>query len=110
MKQTDRKTRPVSRQEYDEARAVACKLQAALDGHRNATLRYYPGKSADIDGRAIGPLGNREVCIGSITARRPALVTIQQWNPIYVDVTQPARGSALALRRESYEGRLQKAG
>ncbi len=95
----------VSRQEYDEARASSLQTQAALE-RAEIDLRYTQVR-APIDGR----IGRSAVSEGALVnnGQAAAMATIQQLDPIYVDVTQPAR-DLLALRRDLDEGRLQKAG
>ncbi|WP_339649930.1 efflux RND transporter periplasmic adaptor subunit [Halopseudomonas pelagia] len=95
----------VSRQEYDEARAASLQTQAALE-RASIDLRYTQVR-APIDGR----IGRSAVSEGALVnnGQAAAMATIQQLDPIYVDVTQPAR-DLLALRRDLEEGRLQKAG
>tara|TARA_R110000796_G_scaffold88164_1_gene189717 strand:+ start:33107 stop:34207 length:1101 start_codon:yes stop_codon:yes gene_type:complete len=95
----------VSRQEYDEARARSLQTQAALE-RAQIDLRYTQVR-APIDGR----IGRSAISEGALVnnGQAAAMATIQQLDPIYVDVTQPAR-DLLALRRDLDEGRLQKAG
>lgn len=89
------KQQAVSKQTYDEARAAAEQAEASLERAR-IDLRYT---------RVLAPLSGR---IGRSMASEGALVSsgqtaamavIQQLDPIYVDVTQPAR-ELLAWRRE----------
>ena len=93
----------VSRQAYDEARAASLQTQAALE-RAEIDLRYTQVR-APIDGR----IGRSAVSEGALVTdgQEAAMATIQQLDPIYVDVTQPAR-DLLALRRDLVEGRLQK--
>ncbi|MFN3581022.1 MAG: efflux RND transporter periplasmic adaptor subunit [Pseudomonas sp.] len=95
----------ISRQEYDEARARSLQSQAALE--RAAIDLRYTQVKAPIDGR----IGRSAVSEGALVnnGQAAAMATIQQLDPIYVDVTQPAR-DLLALQRDLEEGRLQKAG
>ena len=97
--------RAVSRQAYDEARAAKLQADAALERAR-IDLRYTR-VSAPISGR----IGRSAVTEGALVSNGQAqpLATIQQLDPIYVDVTQPAR-DMLALRRDLDSGRLEKAG
>lgn len=97
--------RAVSRQAYDEARAAKLQADAALERAR-IDLRYTR-VSAPISGR----IGRSAVTEGALVSngQAQALATIQQLDPIYVDVTQPA-GDLLALRRDLASGRLEKAG
>src|SRR5690606_25658101 len=95
----------VSRQAYDEARAASLQAEANLEQAR-INVRYTK-VLAPISGR----IGRSAVTEGALVSNGQAqeLATIQQLDPIYVDVTQPAR-ELLALRRDLAEGRLQKAG
>lgn len=99
------KDRAVSQQAYDEARAAKLQAEAALERAR-IDLRYTR-VSAPISGQ----IGRSAVTEGALVSngQAQALATIQQLDPIYVDVTQPAR-ELLALRRALDSGRLQKAG
>lgn len=94
----------VSQQAYDEARAAALQAEAALEQAR-IDLRYTR-VLAPIAGR----IGRSAVTEGALVSngQAAALATIQQLDPIYVDVTQSSK-ELLRLRRELAEGRLQKA-
>lgn len=99
------KDQAVSKQAYDEARAASLQAEAELERAR-IDLRYTK-VLAPISGR----IGRSAVTEGALVSNGQAqeLATIQQLDPIHVDVTQPAR-DLLALRRDLAEGRLQKAG
>ncbi|WAN09489.1 efflux RND transporter periplasmic adaptor subunit [Stutzerimonas balearica] len=99
------KDQAVSKQAYDEARAAS--LQAEADVERARIDLRYTKVLAPISGR----IGRSAVTEGALVSNGQAqeLATIQQLDPIYVDVTQPAR-DLLALRREFEQGRLQRAG
>ncbi len=99
------KDQAVSKQAYDEARATSLQAEAELERAR-IDLRYTK-VLAPISGR----IGRSAVTEGALVSNGQAqeLATIQQLDPIYVDVTQPAR-DLLALRRDLAEGRLQKSG
>ncbi|WP_395764074.1 efflux RND transporter periplasmic adaptor subunit [Stutzerimonas balearica] len=99
------KDQAVSRQAYDEARAASLQAEAEVERAR-IDLRYTK-VLAPISGR----IGRSAVTEGALVSNGQAqeLATIQQLDPIYVDVTQPAR-DLLALRRDLEQGRLQKAG
>lgn len=99
------KQEAVSRQQYDEARAASLQADAALK-QAEIDLRYT---------RVLAPISGR---IGRSAASEGALVTsgqaselatIQQIDPIYVDVVRSAR-EMLNLRREMDAGQLQMAG
>lgn len=94
----------VSQQAYDEARAAALQADAALEQAR-IDLRYTK-VMAPISGR----IGRSAVTEGALVSngQSNAMATIQQLDPIYVDVTQSSK-DLLGLRRDLAEGRLQKA-
>ncbi|WP_252272595.1 efflux RND transporter periplasmic adaptor subunit [Pseudomonas subflava] len=95
----------VSKQAYDEAKAAQLAAEAALDKAR-IDLRYTK-VLAPIAGR----VGRSAVTEGALVnnGQANALATIQQLDPIYVDVTQPIT-DLLSLRRDLASGRLEKAG
>lgn len=99
------KENAVSQQEYDEARAAGLQAQAALDEAR-INVRYTK-VLAPISGR----IGRSAVSEGALvtSGQSQPLATIQQLDPIYVDITQSSR-EMLNLRRDLEAGRLQKAG
>ena len=99
------KERAVSQQEFDEARASSLQAQAALDQAR-INVRYTK-VLAPISGR----IGRSAVSEGALVSNGQSqeLATIQQLDPIYVDVTQPAR-DMLNLRRDLEAGRLERSG
>ncbi|VXC09030.1 efflux RND transporter periplasmic adaptor subunit [Pseudomonas sp. 8O] len=94
----------VSQQAYDEARAAALQADAALEQAR-IDLRYTK-VMAPISGR----IGRSAVTEGALVSngQAGAMATIQQLDPIYVDVTQSSK-ELLRLRRDLADGRLQKA-
>jgi len=94
----------VSQQAYDEARAAALQADAALEQAR-IDLRYTK-VMAPISGR-IGRSAVTEAALVS-NGQTNAMATIQQLDPIYVDVTQSSK-ELLRLRRDLADGRLQKA-
>ncbi len=106
--QTLEKIHAVGAQESEEAQAnnvkaiaSAALAKAAYDSAR-INLSYTPIK-APISGR----IGMSNVTVGAmVTAYQPtALATIQQLDPIYVDVTQSS-AELLRLRRNLESGRL----
>lgn len=99
------KDQAVSKQAYDEARSASLQAQATLE-RAKIDLRYTK-VLAPISGR----IGRSAVTEGALVnnGQAQAMATIHQLDPIYVDVTQPAR-DLLALRRDLASGRLQKAG
>lgn len=102
----------VSKQEYDDAvaaneqaKADVAAAQAALE---TATINLkYTQVGAPISGR----IGRSSVTPGAlVTANQTnALTTVQQLDPIYVDVTQSSN-DLLRLKREMDSGSLKKAG
>lgn len=99
------KENAVSQQEFDEARAASLQAQAALDQAR-INVRYTK-VLAPISGR----IGRSAVSEGALvtSGQSQQLATIQQLDPIYVDITQSSR-EMLNLRRDLDAGRLQRAG
>ncbi|MGM3386533.1 efflux RND transporter periplasmic adaptor subunit [Stutzerimonas stutzeri] len=99
------KEQAVSQQAHDEARAASLQAEAELERAR-INVRYTK-VMAPISGR----IGRSAVTEGALVSagQTQALAVIQQLDPIYVDVTQPAR-DLLSLRRDLDEGRLEKAG
>ena len=95
----------VSKQAYDEARAAQLAAEAALE-RASIDLRYTK-VLAPIAGR----IGRSAVTEGALVSngQAAALATIQQLDPIYVDVTQSAT-ELLRLRRELADGQLEQAG
>jgi len=102
----------VSRQDYDNADAALKQIQADIQ-YGKATLETarinlkYSTISAPISGR----IGRSSVTEGAlVTAYQPvALATIQQLDPMYVDVTQ-STSDILKLRRKLQEGQLARNG
>lgn len=99
------KDNAVSQQSHDEARAAFLQAQASLEQAR-INVRYTK-VLAPIDGRIGRSLASEGALVNSGQAQ--PLATIQQLDPIYVDVTQPS-AELLRLRRAMAEGLLQKAG
>ncbi|MFJ5298885.1 efflux RND transporter periplasmic adaptor subunit [Pseudomonas sp. NPDC088368] len=95
----------VSRQEYDTAVGNAREAQAAVQT-AEINLRYTK-VYAPISGR----IGRSLVTEGALVSngQADAMATIQQLDPIYVDVIQSS-SEMLRLRRELESGKLQKAG
>jgi membrane fusion protein (multidrug efflux system) len=104
--------RAVSQQDYDDASATLKQVQADIQ-YGKATVETarinlkYTTIAAPISGR----IGKSSVTEGAlVTAGQPvALATIQQLNPMYVDVTQSTT-DILRLRRLFQEGRLNENG
>lgn len=102
----------VSQQDYDDATAALQQVKADIDYWKAAlkTARInldYTRITAPISGR----IGKSSVTEGAIvTAYQPvALATIQQLDPIYVDVSQSTT-ELLRLKRRLEEGRLTQNG
>ena len=102
----------VSRQDYDDAvaaheqaQADVATAQAALDV-ANINLKYTK-VLAPISGR----IGRSSVTPGALVtaSQTTALTTVQQLDPIYVDVTQSSN-DLLRLKRELESGNLKKHG
>lgn len=98
----------VSRADQDNATAALqqaeADVQAARAGVRAASIQVdYARITAPISGR----IGKSSVTQGAlVTANQPtALATVQQLDPIYVDLTQSSK-EWLALRKEIASGRL----
>ena len=106
------KTKGVSQQDYDDAEASwkqtvadVASAKAAMDTAR-INLEYTQVK-APISGR-IGKSGITEGAL--VTAQQTtALTTIQQLNPLYVDVSQSST-ELLKLKKALAEGQLEKTG
>ncbi|MDU8418499.1 efflux RND transporter periplasmic adaptor subunit [Pseudomonas syringae] len=95
----------VSKQEYDTAHAQQSQAEAQV---KSALINLrYTKVLAPISGR----IGRSAVTEGALVSngQEMALATIQQLDPIYVDVTQ-SYGDMLKLRRALASGQLQKAG
>ncbi|WP_044871397.1 efflux RND transporter periplasmic adaptor subunit [Pseudomonas sp. LFM046] len=95
----------VSKQAYDESQAARLQAEANLEKAK-IDLRYTK-VMAPISGR----IGRSAVTEGALVnnGQTLAMATIQQLDPIYVDVTQSTK-DLLRLRREMAEGQLEKAG
>ncbi|WP_423201104.1 efflux RND transporter periplasmic adaptor subunit [Corticibacter populi] len=97
--------RAISQQERDDARSQYLQAKATADTARIDV--GYTRITAPISGR----IGRSSVTQGAlVTANQAeALATIQQLDPIYVDIVQPS-GAMLQLREDLASGRLQAAG
>lgn len=100
--------RAVSRQDYDDAAAALEQAQAEIKYWQAAVAAArinlaYTRVTAPISGR----IGKSSVTDGAlVTAYQPtALATIQQLDPIYVDVTQSA-AELLRLQRQMAAGQI----
>jgi len=95
----------VSKQQYAEAQASYLQAKATVD-QAHINLRYTK-VLAPISGRISRSLVTEGALVTNGQAN--AMATIQQLDPIYVDVTQPS-ASILRLRKELANGQLQTAG
>jgi membrane fusion protein (multidrug efflux system) len=95
----------VSKQDYDNAVAAAAQNKASTDTARINLV--YTRLLSPIPGR----IGRSSITEGAlVTANQTAsLATVQQLDPIYVDVTQPS-AVLLRLKRELAAGQLAQAG
>lgn len=98
----------VSRQDYDDAAATVGQVQAEVEYWKTAVEAArinlgYTRVTAPISGR----IGRSSVTDGAlVTAYQPtSLATVQQLDPIYVDVTQSS-ADLLRLKRHVEAGRL----
>lgn len=101
----------VSQQAYDDAASTLRQSEADLEAAKAAAKAArinlaYTNVTAPISGRS----GKSSVTAGAlVTANQPTpLVTIQQLNPMYVDVTQSTT-EVLRLRRAMASGALKRA-
>ena len=99
------KDQAVSQQAHDEAQAASLQAQASFERARIDV--QYTKVLAPIAGR----IGRSQVSEGALVnnGQAQALATIQQLDPIYVDVTQSS-AELLRLRRDLAAGHLTKAG
>lgn len=99
------KTQAVSKQDADNAMAAKLEAEAAVE-RAQINVRYTK-VLAPITGR----IGRSAVTEGALvtTGQATPMATIQQLDPIYVDVTQSSR-DMLRLRRELASGQLQRVG
>ncbi|HKT72541.1 MAG TPA: efflux RND transporter periplasmic adaptor subunit [Steroidobacteraceae bacterium] len=93
----------VSKQDYDNAIAAAAQNKASADTARINLV--YTRLLAPIGGR----IGRSSVTEGALVtaAQATALATLQQLDPIYVDVSQPS-AVLLRLKREMAAGELEQ--
>ncbi|MFV3329458.1 multidrug efflux RND transporter periplasmic adaptor subunit MexA [Pseudomonas sp. NY15437] len=99
------KDEAVSKQQYADAQAAYLQAKATVD---NAKINVrYTKVYSPISGR----IGRSSVTEGALVqnGQSTALATVQQLDPIYVDVTQSST-ALIRLRRELAAGQLEKAG
>lgn len=105
-------THAISKQDYDDAVAARDQAAAAVEAAKQAleTARInldYTQVTAPVSGR----IGRSLITPGALATQHQAspLATIQQLNPVYVDVTQSSI-ELLRLRRDLSAGRLRSSG
>jgi membrane fusion protein, multidrug efflux system len=102
----------VSRQEYDTAMAAQKSAEADVSAARAAeqTARINLGYTA-VTAPVSGRIGRAAVTEGAYVqaAQATLLATVQQLDPVYVDVTQ-STDEVLKLRRDVESGKIQGAG
>ncbi len=106
------KEKAVSREDYDEVAAAAKQAAAEVNvGKADVTIAQINLDYTKVFAPISGRIGKSSVTVGAlVTASQPdALATIQQLDPIYVDVTQSTAG-VRALKRVLAEGRLERTG
>ncbi|ADP11817.1 Membrane-fusion protein [Erwinia sp. Ejp617] len=103
-------TQYISQQDYDTAVATQSQTAAAVVAARAAVESArinlaYTKVTSPIDGR----IGKSSVTEGALvtSAQTTALASVQQLDPIYVDVTQPSE-DFMRLREELASGKLQQ--
>lgn len=103
-------TKYISQQDYDTAVATQSQTAAAVVAARAAVESArinlaYTKVTSPIDGR----IGKSSVTEGALvtSAQTTALASVQQLDPVYVDVTQPSE-DFMRLREELASGKLQQ--
>jgi membrane fusion protein (multidrug efflux system) len=102
----------VSQQDYDDAAASLGQGEADVaSAQANVETSRINLAYARIDAPISGRIGKSTVTPGALVtaSQTTALATIQQLDPIYVDVTQPS-AAMLQLRQAMARGDLQKSG
>ncbi|MBN1662233.1 MAG: efflux RND transporter periplasmic adaptor subunit [Deltaproteobacteria bacterium] len=102
----------VSQQDYDDATAALKQSEADMQyGKATIETAHINLKHTTISAPISGRIGRSSVTEGAlVTAYQPvALATIQQLDPMYVDVTQ-STADILRLRRQMQEGQLDRNG
>ncbi|MCE5312043.1 MAG: efflux RND transporter periplasmic adaptor subunit [Nitrospiraceae bacterium] len=106
------KINALSKQEYDDAAALHMQAKADVESAKAAleTARInlsYTKITAPISGR----IGRSSVTTGALVSasQTAALATIQQLDPIYVDITQSST-DMIKLKQELASGQLKKTG
>ncbi|MGJ7542395.1 efflux RND transporter periplasmic adaptor subunit [Variovorax sp. LT1R16] len=102
----------VSQQDYDDAAASLQQGEADVAAAKaNVETSRINLAYARIDAPISGRIGKSTVTPGALVtaSQSTALATIQQLDPIYVDVTQPS-AAMLRLKQAMARGELQKSG
>lgn len=102
----------VSQQDYDDAASALKQTQADIQYWKaNVDTARINLKYTSITAPISGRIGKSNVTEGALVAvgQPTALATIQQLDPMYVDVTQ-STSDILKLRRQIQEGQLSKNG
>ncbi|MFZ3119704.1 MAG: efflux RND transporter periplasmic adaptor subunit, partial [Variovorax sp.] len=102
----------VSQQDYDDAAAALSQGEADVASAKaNVETSRINLAYARVDAPISGRIGRSSVTPGALVtaSQSTALATIQQLDPIYVDVTQPSV-ALLRLKQAMARGDLQKAG
>lgn len=100
----------VSRQDFDQAEATAAQTRAAVQAARAAeeTARINLERTT-VTSPLNGRIGRSSVTEGALVQdqQSDALATVQQLDPLYLDVTQSSQ-EFLRLQQELASGRLQR--
>lgn len=102
----------VSQQDYDDAAASLAQGEADVAAAKaNVETSRINLAYARVDSPISGRIGRSSVTAGALVtaSQATALATVQQLDPIYVDVTQPS-ASLLRLKQAMARGDLQKSG
>jgi membrane fusion protein (multidrug efflux system) len=102
----------VSQQDYDDAAATLAQGEADVAAAKaNVETSRINLAYARVDSPISGRIGRSSVTAGALVtaSQATALATVQQLDPIYVDVTQPS-ASLLRLKQAMARGDLQKSG
>lgn len=102
----------ISRQDDDDATAALDQAQADVAAAKaNMESARINLAYARVDSPISGRIGKSSVTPGALVtaSQATALATVQQLDPIYVDVTQPS-ASLLRLKQAMAQGDLEKAG
>ncbi len=102
----------VSQQDYDDAAALLAQGEAEVASAKaNVETGRINLAHAQVQAPISGRIGRSSVTPGALVtaSQQAALATVQQLDPIYVDVTQPS-ASLLRLKQAMARGDLQKSG